>query len=74
MVIKFLQNLFQSNNKIQIKGVPAKLSRFGLRLPSCHSGLESQAYHLRFYQDENKQKEAGIGPLKNSDKLESYNL
>ena len=45
-----------------------------LRLPSCRPGFESQAHHLSFYQfifelyhvekDENKQKEAGIGPLK----------
>ena len=44
-----------------------------LRLPSCRPGFESQAHHLSFYQfifelyhvekDENKQKEAGIGPF-----------
>ena len=47
---------------------------FCLRLPSCGSGFESQAHHLRFFQfvllklyqgnNENKQKEAGIGPFK----------
>ena len=43
-----------------------------LRLPSCRPGFESQAYFLSFYKilvesfrkDENKRKEAGIGPLK----------
>ena len=47
-----------------------------LRLPSSHPGFESQAYHLCFFQiiylsfelgcekNENKQKEAGIGPFK----------
>ena len=47
---------------------------FRLRLPSCGPGFESQAHHLRFFQfvllklllelekNENKQKEAGIGP------------
>ena len=44
---------------------------FCLRLPSCGPGFESQAHHpcffqfvlLKFYRenDENKQKEAGIG-------------
>ena len=55
---------------------------FCLRLPSCGPGFESQALHLRFFQllklyrenNENKQKEAGIGPLKklriNSAKLQ----
>ena len=47
-----------------------------LRLPSCRPGFESQAHHLSFYQfifelyhvekDENKQKEAGIGPFLNN--------
>ena len=46
---------------------------FRLRLPSCGPGFESQVHHLRFFQfvllklyrenDENKQKEAGIGPF-----------
>ena len=44
---------------------------FRLRLPSCGPGFESQALHLRFFQllklyrenNENKQKEAGIGPF-----------
>ena len=46
---------------------------FRLRLPSCGPGFESQAHHLRFFQfvllklyrgnNENKQKEAGIGPF-----------
>ena len=47
---------------------------FRLRLPSCGPGFESQAHHLRFFQfgllklllelekNENKRKEAGIGP------------
>ena len=47
---------------------------FHLRLPYCGPGFESQAHHLRFFQfvllklllelekNENKQKEAGIGP------------
>ena len=41
---------------------------FRLRLPSCGPGFESQAHHqfvlLKLYQEnnENKQKEAGIGP------------
>ena len=47
---------------------------YRLRLPSCGPGFESQAHHLRFFQfvllklllelekNENKQKEAGIGP------------
>ena len=47
-----------------------------LSLPSSHPGFESQAYHLCFFQiiylsfelgcekNENKQKEAGIGPFK----------
>ena len=49
---------------------------FRLRLPSCGPGFESQALHLRFFQfvllklyrenNENKQKEAGIGPFKKS--------
>ena len=41
-----------------------------MRLPSYHHGFESQANHLCFNQiifecrkDENKQKEAGIGPF-----------
>ena len=52
---------------------------FRLGLPSCGPGFESQAHHLCFFQfvllklllelekNENKQKEAGIGPyfLKN---------
>ena len=49
----------------------------GFRLPSCDPMFESQAHHLSFFQfgllklywenNENKQKEAGIGPfLKNS--------
>ena len=47
---------------------------FRLRLPSCVPGFDSQALHLRFFQfvllklyrenNENKQKEAGIGPFK----------
>ena len=38
---------------------------FHLHLPSCGPGFESQAHHLRFFQkNQNKQKEAGIGPLK----------
>ena len=47
---------------------------FRLHLPSCGPGFESQALHLRFFQfvllklyqenNENKQKEAGIGPFK----------
>ena len=45
---------------------------FRLRLPSCGPRLVSQALHLRFFQllklyrenNENKQKEAGIGPFK----------
>ena len=57
---------------------------FCLRLPSCGPGFESQAHHLRFFQfvllklyrenNENKQKEAGIGPfLKRQDvKIISY--
>ena len=46
---------------------------FHLRLPSCGPGFKSQAHHLCFYQfillklyrenNENKQKEAGIGPF-----------
>ena len=46
---------------------------FCLRLPSCGPGFKSQAHQLRFFQfvflklywenDENKQKEAGIGPF-----------
>ena len=46
---------------------------FCLRLPSCGPGFESQAHHLRFFQfvlmklyrdnNENKQKEIGIGPF-----------
>ena len=44
---------------------------FRLRLPSCGPRFESQALHLRFFQllklyrenNENKQKEAGIGPF-----------
>ena len=44
---------------------------FRLHLPSCGPGFESQALHLRFFQllklyrenNENKQKEAGIGPF-----------
>ena len=52
---------------------------FRLRLPSCGPRFESQAHHLCFFQfvllklllelgkNENKQKEAGIGPyLKNN--------
>ena len=50
---------------------------FRLRLPFCGPGFDSQALHLRFFQfvllklyrenNENKQKEAGIGPfLKNN--------
>ena len=45
---------------------------FRLRLPSCGPGFESLAHHLCFFQfvllklyqenNENKQKEAGIGP------------
>ena len=48
---------------------------FRLRLQSCGPGFESQAHHLHFFQfvllklyrenNENRQKEAGIGPLKN---------
>ena len=42
-----------------------------LRLPFCCPGFQSQAYHLSFYKiigvscrkDENKRKEAGIGPF-----------
>ena len=45
-----------------------------LRLPSCRPGFESQAHHLCFFnlylsfeleceKNENKQKEAGIGPF-----------
>ena len=41
-----------------------------LRLPSCRHGFESQAHHQCFYQfivscrkDDNKQKEARIGPF-----------
>ena len=44
---------------------------FCLRLPSRGPGFESQALHLHFFQllklyrenNENKQKEAGIGPF-----------
>ena len=44
---------------------------FRLHLPSCGPGFESQALHLRFFQllklyrenNENKQKEAGIGHI-----------
>ena len=46
---------------------------FGLRLPSCGPGFKSQAHHLHFFQcvllklyrenNENKQKEAQIGPF-----------
>ena len=46
---------------------------FRLCLPSCGPGFESQAHHLCFFQfvllklyrenNENKQKEAGIGPF-----------
>ena len=44
---------------------------FRLRLPSCGPGFKSQALHLRFFQllklyrdnNENKQKESGIGPF-----------
>ena len=46
---------------------------FRLRLPSCGPGFEYQAHHLCFFQfvllklyrenNENKQKEAGIGPF-----------
>ena len=46
---------------------------FRLHLPSCSPGFESQAHHLRIFQfvllkmyrenNENKQKEAGIGPF-----------
>ena len=46
---------------------------FRLRLPSCGPGFKSQAHHLRFFQfvllklyrgnNENKEKEAGIGPF-----------
>ena len=48
---------------------------FRLGLPSCGPGFESQAHHLCFFQfvllklypenNENKQKEAGIGPFFN---------
>ena len=52
--------------------VAATAPWFCLHLPSCSPGLESQAHHLHFYQfvlklyqekNENKQKEAGIGPF-----------
>ena len=48
---------------------------FRLCLPSCRPGFESQALYLHFFQfvllklyrenNENKQKEAGIGPFLN---------
>ena len=50
-------------------GVAAIAPWFRLRLPSCGPGFESQAHHqfvlLKLYQEnnENKQKEAGIGPF-----------
>ena len=47
---------------------------FRLRLPSCGPRFESQSHHVRFFQfvllklyrenNDNKQKEAGIGPFK----------
>ena len=51
-----------------------------LRLPSCRPGFESQAHHLCFFnlylsfeleceKNENKQKEAGIGPLKKKKRM-----
>ena len=55
---------------------------FCLRLPSCGPGIESQAHHLCFFQfvlklkrekNQNKQKEAGIGPfLKRISLIRSY--
>ena len=54
-------------------GVAALAPWFRLRLPSCGPGFKSQALHLCFFQfvllklyrvnNENKQKEAGIGPF-----------
>ena len=54
-------------------GVASIAPWFHLRLPSCGPRLESQAHNLSFFQfellklyrenNENKQKEAGIGPF-----------
>ena len=58
-------------HKFHIIWVAAIAPWFCLCLPSCGPGFESQAVHLCFFQfvidlwcekDENKQKEAGIGP------------
>ena len=47
------------------RAVAAIAPWFRLRLPSCGPRFESQAHHLCFFQkNENKQKEAGIGPFK----------
>ena len=60
-------------------GVAAIAPWFCLRLPSCGPGFKSQAHHLHFFQfvllklyqenNENKQKKAGIGPLKKVGKI-----
>ena len=62
----------QCNNSLELEWVGAIAPRFCLRLPSCGPGFESQAHHLCFFQfvllklyqenNENKQKEARIGP------------
>ena len=60
-------------HKVLIKGGRHAIALwFCLRLPSWGTGFESQAHHLCFFQfvlelwpekNENKQKEAGIGPF-----------
>ena len=61
------------NDLNNVTRVAAIAPWFCLHLPSCGPGFESQAHHLCFFQfillklyrenDENKQKEARIGPF-----------
>ena len=70
---KTLQTHLYHQSKLQFCGVAAIAPWFCLRLPSCSPGFKSQALHLCFFQfvllklyrenNENKQKEAGIGPF-----------
>ena len=49
--------------KKQKDGAAAIAPWFRLHLPYCSLGFDSQSHHLHFFQDENKQKGARIGPF-----------
>ena len=74
MAKKRLTTLSNCLNKLNLTNEVAAIALwFHLRLPSCGPGFESQVHHLHFFQfvllklyrenNENKQKEAGIGPF-----------